>query len=118
MVAVGRLMILKLDPQEIGRFFDALHGITVTSIASKNPVNHERYDATEENGYSLVLKQNGTETRFIIGTSGPTFNSFYIKKKDNEKLYLVQGSLRSKLTQGVTAWKKKEPTATPKDESK
>ena len=101
--------------EEINDFFSVLSGLVVESLVSKNPENHKNFGATEEDGTHLVLTQNGVETSFIIGNQATTFNSFYIKTKENNNVYKMSGMLRDKLTMSVTAWRDKTIVRIPKE---
>lgn len=101
----GRWLVNEFDAseKEVKSFFDSLAACEEKSLASKNPENHTNFEATEEKGYVLTINDQTS----IIGRSGPDYNSFYAKKKDSPNVYLLSGSLRTKLAQDLTAWRDK-----------
>lgn len=101
----GRWKVNEFDAsqKEIENFFSGLKNIEEKGLASKNPENHTNFETTEETGYILTLN----DTAFIIGKSGPDYDSFYAKKRDSNNVYLTTGSLPSKLSQDISAWRDK-----------
>lgn len=95
-------------------FFAALKELKTESLASKNPENYASFGVGDD-AYTLSLTKGKMETTFIIGNRGPTFSSFYARKKDGTNVYLVEGSLSDKLSWDVSAWRNKTLVNLPKE---
>jgi hypothetical protein len=95
------------SPKKIDRFFEALAGLEVQSLVSRNPKNHKNFDVTEENGITLSLSGDSATSIFIVGRYDPASNVFYVKKKGSDRVYSVSGSLRGILLQSISDWRNK-----------
>lgn len=90
----------------IDDFFATLKELKTESLASKNTENHASFGVDDE-AYTLSLTKSGQTTTFVIGNRGPSFSSFYARKKDGTNVYLVAGSISDKLSQTVSGWRDK-----------
>lgn len=97
----------------ITHFFDSLKETTILSLTSKNPENQSQYEITEDTGTLLTLTQNSIDNSFIVGKSGIEVNTFYIRKKDSNNVYLAESALSSLLTQSLSSWQISTESANP-----
>jgi len=92
---------------ELDRFFEALAGLEVGSLVSKNPEKHAKFGLGEGEGINFSLFSGDKLAAFVVGKTGSGINSFYIKKEGGEDIYLVHGDLRRQLLQDVSRWRDK-----------
>ena len=97
----------EVSSAEIDRFFEALTGLEIGELVSKNPENHANFGLGEGEGITLVLSGGNKSATFVIGRVGPARDSFYIKRKDGEQIYSARGNLRSQLLQDSSQWQVK-----------
>jgi len=94
------------SPKIISDFFKTLNELKVESLISKNPKNYANF-GVDENGYVLTFTTKGQDFTFIIGSNGPSFDSFYARQKDETNVYLIKGFLRDKLLLDIAGWRDK-----------
>lgn len=90
----------------IDDFFTTLKELKTESLTSKNPENYSSFGVGDD-AYTLSLTKSGQIATFVIGKQGPSFSSFYARKKDGANVYLVAGSISDKLSQTVSGWRDK-----------
>lgn len=99
----------KVADTEISGFFQELRKAKILEMASKNKNNQENFGLGEGQAYLLEIVGGGkNEQKFLIGKSGVKGDSFYVKKEGSNNIYLVGGSLLSKITQSQDAWLEQE----------
>lgn len=89
---------------EVESFFTELTSTTISEIASKNPSNHAKLGVTPQTGVLLTLDQDQS---FFVGNSGYQYNTFFVRKSDEDHVYLAEGSLGTKLRQSLDHWRDK-----------
>lgn len=102
----------KIADTEIGGFFQELRKAKILEIASKNKNNQENFGLGEGQAYLLeIVGGSKNEQKFLIGKLGVKGDSYYVKKEGSSNVYLVGGSLLSKITQAQDAWLEQEKEA-------
>jgi hypothetical protein len=96
------------DQAKVASLFLDLKEGEIQKLASKNDENQDNFKVTPEDGTTLVLTQNGEDQEFYIGKAGPSYGTFYIRKKGIKNVYLVKSGLRLKLSWDATEWKPEE----------
>lgn len=97
---------LEASEKSVDDFFEALTALKVGSLASKNKENFSGF-GVDDTGYTLSLSRNGEVTTFIVGSTGPSLGSFYVRTKDGANVYLIEGKLPGTLAQSVSFWREK-----------
>ena len=98
----------KANQTKIALLFSDLKEGKIQKLASKNEENQSKFQVNPENGITLILTQNGQDEEFYVGKIGPSYGTFYIRKKGIKNVYLVESGLRSKLSWDATEWKPEE----------
>lgn len=111
---VWKIFGFEASVKAIDDFFTALQGLKTESLASKNPENYSSFGVGDD-AYMLSLTRGGQTATLVIGNRGPSFSSFYVRKKDGTNVYLVAGSISDKLSQSVSGWRDKTLVNLPKE---
>lgn len=99
----------KVSDAEIDGFFSELRRAKILEIASKNKNNQEGFGLGDGQAYLLEIVSSGKDgQKILVGKAGSKGNSFYAKKEGSNNVYLVYGSLLSKITQTEDTWLEKE----------
>lgn len=93
--------------QAVNDFFNNLSGLGAMELVSRNLNNHRNFEVTEEEGFALTFYTGDSGKTFIIGKQGPVFNSFYVRDKDENDVYIIYGQLRNILSRPVSYWRDK-----------
>lgn len=114
---IWKLKDKEVSPEKISELFQALDEAEVQKQSSKNKENHAKFEVTPEKSHTLTITSGETESIFFIGKNGPSFDSFYARKKGVANVYLVNGNLKSfLLTTSADDWEKRDKVES--DESK
>lgn len=107
----------EVSPEKISELFQNLDEAKIQKQSSKNKENHAKFEVTPEKAHVLTITSGETDSVFFIGKNGPSFDSFYARKKGVANVYLVKGNLKSFLfTTSIDDWGEKDETQS--DESK
>lgn len=98
----------KADQAKVSSFFADLKEGKIKSLASKNDQNQKKFQVTPEDGTILTISQNGEDQEFYIGKTGPSYGTFYIRKKGIKNVYLMESGLSEKLSWDSSQWKPEE----------
>ena len=94
--------------KEVDEFFDQLQKLKAESLVSKNKDNHKTYGVTQDTGTLLSFVQGTQTSAFVISQGGDGTGRFYAKKENSDNVYSVSGgSISTKLSQNVLAWRDK-----------
>ncbi|MCD6382689.1 MAG: DUF4340 domain-containing protein [Candidatus Hydrothermae bacterium] len=94
----------KTDEKKVDRLFgtlDSLRGELVSSSGER----YGEYEVDEKGLRALFLSSDDTVLDIIVGKSGPDFNSSYVRKTDEEGVYLVNRYLRSVFYPNPDRWR-------------
>ena len=94
----------KTDEKKVDRLFgtlDSLRGELVSSSGER----YGEYEVDEKGLRALFLSNDDTVLDIIVGKSGPDFNSSYVRKTDEEGVYLVNRYLRSVFYPNPDRWR-------------
>jgi len=92
-------------------FLMSLSNVTDEGLVSKNKENQGEFGVDEQTGTSLTLYANNKEFTYVLGKTGSTAGSFYIRKSKEDNVYLGSGGLKEKTLTTVDAWREKTITA-------
>ncbi len=97
------------DKQEIDAFFREISNTRIGSMVSKNRANHQSFNVDDEHGYKLTIVpiSDKSEKTFIIGNEARGFDSFYIRKAGDERVYIAHSRLRRFLENDLDSWRDK-----------
>jgi hypothetical protein len=86
-----------------------LAGLTVDTVASRNPRNFDAFEVTGTTGVQVTITgAEGTRLAdFIVGKSGPDIFSTYIRSVDSDSVVLVGGILKTIYDRPVNEWRDK-----------
>lgn len=94
------------DEGAVRRLLDALAEARVSHLASDNPENHGRLGVTPDAGWRLEVRHPGGKTRkFVIGNSGPSHPSTYVRLDEGTEVYVVRGDLGFATRRGLHEWR-------------
>jgi len=105
------------SPEKIDNFFRELSLSEIQKQSSKNKENHKKFEVDEESATTLTLKSNGEDEVFFIGKNGPSFDSFYARKKGVTSVFLISGNLKNSITGEKEDWIKSEETTDDRNSS-
>ncbi|MEA2007002.1 MAG: DUF4340 domain-containing protein [Patescibacteria group bacterium] len=104
------------DQIKVKLFFDGIQKSEVLKLASKNDENHKKFQVTGDDGVVLKFFTGEKENEFYVGKRGPSFGTFYIRKKGIKNVYLMRGSFFENLTWVEQEWKEEKKVEEEADE--
>jgi hypothetical protein len=108
---------VRLDQDEQERFLSALKSFPNGKIISKSRSNWDKYGLAEESSSVVTLTSDGNEvSKFYIGSVGPSYQSVYVRRGDDESVYLVNTELDDLLQYDSNRWKNKQLIVADKDD--
>ena len=99
-----------IDPGEIDALKKSLKELPVGQKVSRNKESWDKYGLTgdEKTRQVILSPPDGVPLiHLYLGNSGPSFQSFYMRKYDEEQIYLVKSNLSQFLSYDVNRWKDK-----------
>ena len=95
------------DTSALRRLWNALDGTEVSNVVATNPANHARMGVSADSAWQVEISSTAGVVNLLIGKSGRSFNSTYVRLPDEDEVVLVQGDLRSSVTRREIDWKDK-----------
>ena len=96
----------RADSGRVARFWDALTGADVGNPVARNPQNHPRLGVAEDQASAVVLRTtDGESHEILLGDSGPTYPSVYVRLVGQDDVHLLESSLAVSAGQSVTTWR-------------
>lgn len=102
----------EISEEKINSFFQNLALTKTQKEVSKNKDNQSRFEVDGKQSIILTITSNGDDSVFFIGKHGPSYDSFYARKKGFVPVYLVSGNLKNTLLLDKNEWVKSEDEAT------
>lgn len=94
------------DEAAVRRLTDALSAARVSHLASDNPENHARLGVTPDSGWRLEVRHAGGKMRtFLVGNSGPSHPSTYVRLDGGTEVYVVRGDLGLATRRNLYEWR-------------
>ncbi len=95
---------LPADASRIEQFFEQLSKASVTSRASTNPENFDRFEVDSKWVTLSLLKQNSIVQDLILGkTAGG--DAVYVRLPDRDEVYVLSGVQRYFVTEDIATWR-------------
>ncbi|MFP3949427.1 MAG: DUF4340 domain-containing protein, partial [Longimicrobiales bacterium] len=96
----------RADSGRVARFWDALAGTDVGNPVARNPDNHPRLGLSADQASTIVLRTTeGPSHEILLGDSGPTDPSVYVRLAGRDDVHLLESSLAASAGQSVTTWR-------------
>jgi len=94
------------DQEEVEKLIDKVAEFETSQLISKNPEKQSIFEV-DNSGLEAKLYNSSGEllADFFVGKNGPDFMSTYVRKADSDKVYLVDGYLKSIFDKGERTWK-------------
>jgi len=98
------------DPQLINEAIKTLQALKKINLASRKKGKHALFQVKEKMGMEVSLfDQENTElARLIVGKNGPDFFSTYIRKADENEVFLYERYLKGHYDKSVSNWRDKK----------
>jgi len=93
------------DTAAIARVRGALEEASVGSVVATNPDNHARMGVGADSTWTVAMEGGGATTTFLIGDTGPSFSTAYVRVVDEDPVVLVEGGLRGALARPLNDWR-------------
>ncbi len=90
--------------EKMDTLFANLKTATVQKQSSNNKNNQAKFKVDQESSTVLTITSNGDDSIFFLGKNGPSFDSFYARKKGVTNVYLVDGNLKNTLSLDENEW--------------
>ncbi len=96
------------DPERVHEIFEALANLRVGAVASRN-AEHQDQLQVGKLARQVRLKNAADEivAAVSIGKSGPDYFSTYVRKSDEDVVYLVPDQLQGRFATTIDAWRNK-----------
>lgn len=96
----------RADSGRVARFWNALAGQDAGNPVARNPANHPRLGVAEDQASTLVLTTTeGERHEILLGDSGPTYPSVYVRLAGTDAVHLLESSLAVSAGQSLTTWR-------------
>lgn len=96
----------RADSARVARFWRSLTGEDMGNPVVRNPDNHSSLGVTEEQASRIVVITGaGERHEILVGNSGPSYPSAYVRAAGSDAVHLLQSSLSASTGQGVTTWR-------------
>lgn len=96
----------RADSGRVARFWSALTEQETGNPVARNPANHARLGVTEDQAGSIVLRtEAGERHEILLGDSGPTYPSVYVRLAGADAVHLLESSLAVSAGQSLTTWR-------------
>lgn len=100
------------DSAAMARFWSAVTGTTVRDLVATNPTNHARLGVVADSAWTLEFhRAEGEPARFLVGDQGASFNSAYVRLPGQDRVYSLEGELRSAAAHDLEHWRNKTVVA-------
>lgn len=107
----------RLDAEKASALEESLQGLPVGMVVSRNKENWSQYGFGTEQESEMVLSKAGEPVMtLVMGGSGTSYNSFYLRRNDDEKVYLVDSELRTSVYTPAEQWRDKHLLTVSKDQ--
>lgn len=96
----------RADSGRVARFWNALTEEDPGDPVVRNPDNHSRLGVTGEQARRIVITTaDGERHEILVGDSGPSYPSVYVRTAGSDEVHLLQSSLSVSAGQSVTTWR-------------
>lgn len=96
----------RADSGRVARFWSSLIEEDPGDPVVRNPENHARLGVTEDEASRVVVTaEDGERHEFLLGDSGPSYPSVYIRVAGSDAVHLLHSSLATSAGQSVITWR-------------
>lgn len=97
---------LRADSATVEGFWSELTDARSGGPVARNPENHRRLGVTEDDAAHVVFRlEDGEERELLVGASGPTYPSAYVRLPDEDVVHLLHGQVRGAVTRDPDGWR-------------
>lgn len=94
------------DSSGLNLLWRALSEAQVERLASSNPENHARMGLSLDSAWTLELtRTNGSTSTLLVGKSGPTFPSTFVRLPGQNDVVVISQDLRTPVTRALFMWR-------------
>lgn len=94
------------DSSRVARFWNDLAEARVTGPIARNPANHARLGVAGDSAVLVVFRTSDGQTReLLVGESGPSFPSSYVRLPDRDPVHVVHADLRGAARRNLESWR-------------
>ncbi len=94
------------DSSGLNLLWRALSEAQVERLASSNPENHTRMGLSPDSAWTLELtRTNGSTSTLLVGKSGPTFPSTFVRIPGRNDVVVISQDLRTPVTRTLSMWR-------------
>jgi len=92
----------------VSGLFDALAGSTVAELSAQSAASHGRMGVDSTRGKRLTFLRGDTVLdQLVVGDRGSGFSGAYVRRPDQDDVYLVRGELANLAERGLDDWRDK-----------
>jgi hypothetical protein len=103
----------KVGDSQIAQLLLAFENTEILDPVSLNSENHERLGISEERGYKLNITKGGEVFEFFVGGRTPDMQKYYVRKANEDTVYMATGDLRPLVIRSKDVWWDKIVAAVP-----
>lgn len=98
------------DEALIANALETIKDLKQGTVASKTSEKHTQLGVDSENGLQVIAWDiSGQElVNFYIGNDGPAFQTQYVRKANEDQVYLVSQAIKPSFNKNITDWREKE----------
>lgn len=94
------------DSARLAQFWSDLSGAEVTGPIARNPSNHPRLGVAADSAARVVIRTSDGETHeMLVGESGPSFPSSYVRLPDRDPVHVVHADVRGAARRNAESWR-------------
>jgi len=93
------------DSTAIQSIWGGLEEASVESVVATNPANHARMGVGADSTWTVGFERDDGSTTILIGDTGPSFSTAYVRLPDEDAVVLVDGGMRGALARPLDRWR-------------
>lgn len=94
------------DSSRVARLWSDLSEARVTGPIARNPANHPQLGVAADSATRVVFRTtDGEELTLLVGESGPSRPSTYVRLPDRDPVHVVHADLRGTARRDLDAWR-------------
>jgi len=94
----------KADQAEVKKLVDELKNTKLYDLVSKNPENHTDLGTDATTGYAVTVEQGENKIEFLVGNSSGTGSAFFLRRSNENEVYLSRSSLKGLMNTDINKW--------------
>ncbi len=97
----------RADSALVAGFWTSLENAEVGSMVASNPDNHSRLGVSQDSTWQVKLELPAGSRTLFVGKPGSRYGTTYVRLPDEDKVYLLDGNLRTEVTRALDGWRNK-----------